>query len=204
MPRLKILVAPWLITTCFSNNFAIVCHCFWWQFLTLTSFCDVMIDLSFILPIAKKREDVFTLLQVLTFVDLSFSKMQKTAAAENPFLPICRARDQTPKRRRTILPSVKATSKIDVKRLYLLFHLIHNIVKKSIITTTTILFNRVFQKKKSENYQASALWLVWTHPKKTLYWCLVGSAFYILKRKTPHCTPWEGDKQVWEEDIYND
>ena len=107
-----------------------------------------MIDLSFILPIAKKKEDVFTLLQVLTFVDLSFSKMQKTAAAENPFLPICRARDQTPKRRRTILPSVKATSKIDVKRLYLLFHLIHNIVKKSIITTTTILFNRVFQKKK--------------------------------------------------------
>ena len=44
-----------------------------------------MIDLSFILPIAKEREDVFTLLQVLTVVDLSFTKMQKTAAAE-PFL----------------------------------------------------------------------------------------------------------------------
>ena len=44
-----------------------------------------MIDLSFILPIAKKREDVFTLMQVLTFVDLSFTKMQKTAVAE-PFL----------------------------------------------------------------------------------------------------------------------
>ena len=44
-----------------------------------------MIDLSLVLPIAKKREDVFTLLQVLTFVDLSFTKMQKNAAAE-PFL----------------------------------------------------------------------------------------------------------------------
>ena len=104
-----------------------------------------MIYLSFILPIAKKREDVFTLLQVLTFVDLSFTKMQKTAAAENLFLPICRARDQTPKRRRTILPSVKATSKIDIKRLN--DHLIHNVVKKNIITTSTTLFNRVFQKK---------------------------------------------------------
>ena len=102
-----------------------------------------MIDLSLVLPIAKKREDVFTLLQVLTFVDLSFTKMQKTAAAENLFLPICRARDQTPKRRRTILPSVKATSIIDIKQLY--DHLIHNVVNKSIIKTTTTLLNRVFQ-----------------------------------------------------------
>ena len=162
-----------------------------------------MIDLSFILPITRKMEDVFTLLQVLTFGDLSFSKMQKTAAAENLFLPICRARDQTPKRRRTILPSVKATSKIDLKRLYLLYYLIHNVVKKSIITTTTTLFNRVFQKK-SEAYQASALWLVWTDPKKTLYWCLVGSAFYVLSFLTHPADHLERERNKYERRIYND
>ena len=104
-----------------------------------------MIDLSFILHIAKKREDVFTLLQVFDIRRSIIYQNAENAAAENLFLPICRARDQTPKRRRTILPSVKATSKIDIKRLN--DHLIHNVVKKNIITTSTTLFNRVFQKK---------------------------------------------------------
>ena len=144
MPRLKILVVPWLITTCFSMHcnslsfFLMAIFLLWLVFAMSWLICHSFCQLQ------RKGKMFSPCCRFLTFVDLSFTKMQKTTAAENLFLPICRALDQNPKRRRTILPSVKATSNIDIKRLY--DHLIHNVVNKSIITTTTTLFNRVFQK----------------------------------------------------------
>ena len=102
----------------------------------------------------------------------------------NLFLPICRARDQTPKRRRTILPSVKATSKIDIKRLY--DHLIHNVVEKNIITTTTTLFNRVFHvlnRNKKRNLPSPSLGVSLNRSEKDLVLMLGEFCFLCSEQK---------------------
>ena len=99
-----------------------------------------MIDLSFILPIAKKREDVFTLLQVLTIVDLSFTKMQKTTAAE-PFLTNLQSSGPNSQEKENNFAICKSNIEDGHKTT------IHSVVNKSIITTNTTTTTEYFRKK---------------------------------------------------------